>query len=181
VTPAGPTFAVVAVTLLIAHTVADHWFQTGDQNRDKGLPGWPGRWACGLHVLTYTIVTAGWVAAVWVMFDLPITWWGFVAGQVVSAVTHYWADRRTTLAWLCALVGKSEFYELGQPRRVVGVRVTGSDGTETVRPYRSIRDREPTGYEVPWDNPTVGTGSYHLDQAWHIGWLGVAAVLTALL
>jgi hypothetical protein len=181
VTPAGPTFAVVAVTLLIAHNVADHWVQTIEQEKDKGLPGWPGRWACLAHVGSYTATTAVWVGAVWHLFDLPITWWGFVAGQLVSAVTHYWADRRTTLAWLCAVLGKSKFYELGQPRQVVGVRITGVRGDETIRPYQSHKNREPIGWEVPWDNTTLGTGAYHLDQAWHWAFLGLAAIVTAVL
>jgi hypothetical protein len=115
------------------------------------------------------------------LFDLQITWWGFVTGQLVSAVTHYWADRRTTLAWLCAGLRKSKFYDLGQPRQVVGVRITGSHGDETIRPYRSHKNRDPVGWEVPWDNTTLGTGAYALDQAWHWAWLGFVAVVTAVL
>jgi hypothetical protein len=181
VTPTGPTFAVVAVTLLIAHNVADHWVQTSQQAKDKGLPGWPGRRACATHVLTYTLTTAAAVGLVWSLFDLQITWWGFAVGQLVSAVTHYWADRRFTLAWLCAVLGKSEFYDLGRPRKVVGVRITGIHGDETIRPYQSRKDREPIGWEVPWDNTTLGTGAYHLDQAWHWAFLGFAAIVTAVL
>jgi hypothetical protein len=65
-------------------------------------------------------------------------------------LTHYWADRRTTLAALATRVGKGEFYALGAPR-----------------PGRE-------------DNPTIGTGAYALDQAWHWVWLLVAALLTAV-
>ncbi|MGH3921845.1 MAG: hypothetical protein ACRDTT_03035 [Pseudonocardiaceae bacterium] len=31
------------------------------------------------------------------------------------------------------------------------------------------------------DNPSLGTGAYMLDQSWHYGWLGVAALVTAVL
>jgi hypothetical protein len=71
-------------------------------------------------------------------------------GQLVSAVTHYWADLGSTLARLAALVGKDEFYRFGTPR-------PGRD-----------------------DNSTLGTGAYALDQAWHWLCLAVAAALTAV-
>jgi hypothetical protein len=145
------TFAVVAVGLLIAHRVADHWVQTGHQAATKGRRDNAGRAACAWHVASYTVVTALVVAALWGAFQLDITWWGFVAGQLVSAVTHYWADRRFTLAGLATAMGKADFYALGAPRE---------------------------GYR---DNPVLGTGAYELDQSWHWGWLGVAAFLTAVL
>jgi hypothetical protein len=74
-----------------------------------------------------------------------------VAGQLVSAVTHYWADRRTTLARLADALGKGGYYRLGAPR-------PGRD-----------------------DNLSLGTGAYALDQSWHWLWLGVAATVTALM
>lgn len=145
------TFAGVAVGLLIAHTVADHWVQTHQQANTKGQRNMAGRIACAKHVASYTVVTALAVLALWGAFQLNITWTGFVAGQLVSAVTHYWADRRVTLARLAALLGKTQFYVLGAPR-------AGRD-----------------------DNPSLGTGAYALDQSWHWAWLGVAAFLTAAL
>lgn len=145
------TFAGIAVGLLIAHTVADHWVQTSHQAATKGQRDNAGRAACVWHVASYTAVTAAVVLALWGAFELDITWWGFGAGQLVSAVTHYWADRRFTLARLAAVLGKTQFYVLGAPR-------TGRD-----------------------DNPSLGTGAYALDQSWHWGWLGVAAFLTVVL
>jgi hypothetical protein len=145
------TFAGVAVGLLIAHTVADHWLQTGWQAATKGQRGVAGRLACTAHVVSYTAVTVCTVLALRWAFALDITWLGFAVGQAVSAVTHYWADRRFTLAWLAALMGKTPFYVLGAPR-------TGHD-----------------------DNPSLGTGAYALDQSWHWGWLGVAAFLTTVI
>jgi hypothetical protein len=144
-------FAVTLPALLVAHTVADHWVQTGHQAAAKGLPGWVGRRACAAHVVTYTATTAAVVAAVWWAFALPISPVGFALGQLVSALTHYLADRRAPLARIATRVGKAGFYSLGA--------------------LREGRD----------DNPTLGTGAYALDQSWHHAWLAIAAVLTALI
>jgi ABC-type Fe3+ transport system permease subunit len=149
-TDAAVTFAVVLPALLVAHNVADHWVQTGHQAAVKGQRDWSGRVACVAHVASYTAVTAGVVAVLWALLGLAVTVPGFMLGQAVSAVTHYWADRRFTLAWLARLFGKSAFYGLGAPRP----------------------DRD--------DNPTIGTGAYVLDQAWHWLWLLAAALLTAV-
>ncbi len=143
-------FAVVLPTLLVAHNVADHWVQTSHQAANKGMPDRAGHWACFKHVASYTAVTAGAVVLVWILLGLPITTVSFAAGQLVSAITHYWADRRHTLAWLAELAGKGGFYRLGAPR--------------------SGRD----------DNPSLGTGAYILDQSWHWAWLFAAALITSL-
>ena len=147
---AALVFAVVLPTLLVAHHVADHWVQTSHQAATKGLPDWSGRWACVKHVATYTATTVAAVGLVWAVLGLPIHPAGFVAGQLVSAVTHYWADRRHTLARLAEVLGMGGFYRLGAPR-------TGHD-----------------------DNPSLGTGAYVLDQSWHWLWLFAAALLTAV-
>lgn len=142
-------FAVLLPTLLVAHNLADHWVQSNEQAVKKGLPGWGGRWACLDHVASYTLVAWLAIGVVWWAFNLPLTMSGVIAGQLVSALTHYWADRRTTLARLANLAGKSEFYHFGAPR-------PGRD-----------------------DNPSLGTGAYALDQAWHWVWLFVAALVTS--
>ncbi|WP_019808219.1 DUF3307 domain-containing protein [Saccharomonospora halophila] len=144
------TFAVVLPSLLVAHQVADHWVQTSHQSARKGRAGWVGRWNCAKHVASYTVVTAVAVGVVWAVLGLSITPAGFVAGQAVSAVTHYWADRRTTLARLAALLRLEGFYRLGAPR-------PGRD-----------------------DNPSLGTGAYQLDQSWHWAWLFAAALVTSV-
>jgi hypothetical protein len=171
------SFAVVLPSLLVAHNVADHLLQTHRQATHKGLPGWVGRLACARHVATYTACTAATVSLLWWLFDLPITPLGFLAGQLVSAGTHYWADRRTTLERLAnwgpfARMGKGEFYRLGAPRKV-----SAFAGMDEVRLYRA--DTVPP-VEVSWDNPSLGSGAYALDQAWHWLWLFVAALVTAL-
>lgn len=181
-TGAAVTFAVLLPALLVAHNVADHWVQTDHQAANKGLPGWPGRRACAAHVATYTWTTGLVAFCLWQAFDLPVSWWGFVAGQVVSAGSHYWADRRFTLARLCEATGKGAFYRLGTPRNVAAQRMTQRDGRETVGLYLTgPRPHDIYPRTVPWDNPSLGTGAYALDQSWHWFWLLIAAGLTALL
>ncbi|GAA3621418.1 hypothetical protein GCM10022267_04500 [Lentzea roselyniae] len=92
------TFAAVLPALLVAHAVGDRWAQTEHQAVTKGCAGHAGRVACASHVLTYTAVTATVTAIVCVALSLPVSLTGFLAGQAVSALTHYWIDRRTTLA-----------------------------------------------------------------------------------
>lgn len=166
------TFAVVMPALLVAHNVADHWIQTDHQAGHKGASGWPGRIACAKHVATYTATTAATVALLWWLFALPIAWPWMVAGQMVSAATHYWADRRFTLAKLCERTWVRGFYRLGQPRETVAVL---NDKSSYVKLYEGG-----TEGPVEWDNPSLGTGAYALDQSWHWAWLFVAAVLTSL-
>ena len=85
-TSPAATFAALAVALLVAHQVADHWVQTSHQAAHKGRPGWAGRAACAAHVASYTLCTSLAVVAVWLALDLPLTWTGVLAGQLVSAV-----------------------------------------------------------------------------------------------
>lgn len=144
------TFAATLPGLLVGHNVADHWVQSSHQAAHKGLPGWPGRIACAAHVASYTAVTAATVGLLWGLLGLGITPAGFLAGQALSATTHYWADRRSTLARLAERLGRDGFYRLGCPR-------PGRD-----------------------DNPSLGTGAYALDQSFHWLALFVAALLTAL-
>lgn len=167
---AAVTFAVVLPGLLVAHQVADHWLQTNRQVRDKGRRGWPGRKACAAHVATYTVATASVVVVLWTVFGLQIAPLGFVVGQLVSGISHYWADRGFTLQRLCEVTGKGAFYRLGAPRATAAV-------TEDDRPVRLYRA---DGVVVAWDNPSLGTGAYVLDQSWHWAWLLVAALVTAV-
>lgn len=172
------TFAGIFIGFYLAHGVADHWLQTDHQAATKGQPGWPGRAACARHVAVYTVATGVAVMFLVGTFELDVTLWGVLAGQAVSAVTHYWADRRLTLERFCDLLGKGSFYRLGQPRkaRAWTRNLTNADDVVDVDLYEPGVDG-PTG----WDNPSLGTGAYALDQWWHLFWLGVAAVVTVLL
>jgi hypothetical protein len=142
-------FAAVFVALFVAHQVADHWIQTQHQADCKGRPGWPGRAACAAHVASYTAAAVAALADVHVALGLPLHPGHVAAGLAVSAVTHYIADRRTPLKRLAELTGSGRFYALGCPR-------AGRD-----------------------DNPSIGTGSYALDQSFHYLFLFVAALLIA--
>lgn len=175
-TPATPsvaaTFAAVFVALLVAHQVADHWAQTSHQAGHKGRPGWEGRAACAAHVASYTLTTTLAVLVVWLALDLPLTLGGVILGQAISAVTHYWADRRTTLQRLADRLRLGGFYGLGSPRPV-RVLVVDEHG-------HVAHDADGAPVTVPVDNPSLGTGAYALDQSWHYAWLGVAALVTVL-
>jgi hypothetical protein len=142
-------FAAVFVALLAAHQVGDHWVQTGAQAACKGGRGWAGRVACAGHVVTLTTTKAVFLAAMTLTVGLHLAPSWTVAALAVDAVSHYWADRRFTLARLAGWLGKAGFYQLGAPR-----------------PYMD-------------DNPSLGTGAYALDQSWHVGWLFVTALLIA--
>jgi hypothetical protein len=142
-------FAAIAVTLYAAHQVADHWIQTDHQAATKGQTGWSGRVSCALHVLTYTATALAALLLMalvtgWTPKAVPLT-----LGLLISAITHYIADRRTPLARIAAWSGHAGFFNLGRPR-------PGKD-----------------------DNPTLGTGAYAMDQSWHYGWLFISALVVA--
>jgi len=139
--------AAVLGTLVIAHHVADHWVQTSHQAAHKGLPGWAGRLACARHVATYTLTALVALLAVALRTGLHLDPALTAAGLLVSAGSHYLADRRAPLRWIATRLGMSGFYNLGAPR-------PGRD-----------------------DNPSLGTGAYALDQSWHLGWLLIAALI----
>lgn len=163
-------FAATFAALFAAHQVADHWVQSDRQAQAKSRPGWAGRVACVDHVASYTatalvaVVVTDWVVgAQWSIGRL-------VVGLAVSAVSHYWADRRSTLAGLARALGKARFYALGAPRHV-GAQTASGEPVFLVN-----QDRVPVALI---DNPTLGTGAYALDQSWHVGWLWVAALIIA--
>ncbi|WNI16220.1 DUF3307 domain-containing protein [Actinacidiphila sp. ITFR-21] len=143
-------FASVFVALFVAHSVGDHWVQTSAQSAAKGRPGWAGRLAGARHVATLTLTKVVVVLPVGLLLGLHLSVPGLVAGLGVDAVTHWWADRRTTLARLAERLGLGGFYRLGAPR-------PGHD-----------------------DNPSIGTGAYALDQSFHHLFLVVAALLIAV-
>jgi hypothetical protein len=139
------------VALFAAHQVGDHWLQTPTQALTKGGAGWAARTACARHVAVLLAVKTAALMAAFAVAGLPVrpAWWA--AGLGLDAVSHYWADRRSTLRALAAAFGpgKAAFFDLGAPR-------PGHD-----------------------DNPSLGTGAYALDQSWHIGFLFLAALVIA--
>lgn len=148
------TFAALYIALYIGHLVGDHWVQTSCQAERKGLRGWAGRFACLRHVLGLTLTKVLVLVPVALLLDLRFSGAGLVLGTVLDAGSHYWADRRTTLARLAVLLGKGEFYSLGTPAHPKHPVTAGG------------------GYA-----PTMGTGAYAMDQSWHVAWLGAAALV----
>jgi len=150
------TFAAVFAALYVAHSVGDHWVQTSAQSAAKGRPGWVGRLADTRHVATLTATKLAVLLPVAALLGLRLSLLGMVLGLGVDAVSHWWADRRSTLAWLAKVTGKTEFYTLGTP-------------THPAHP--ATADGTPAAH--------LGTGAYALDQSFHHLWLLVAALLIA--
>jgi hypothetical protein len=151
---AGILTGVGGLALYAGHHVGDYWVQTDHQAAHKGAKGQEGILACAMHVATYTLTQAAFLAlAAWTT-GLRWNLWAFLGALAVSAITHYLADRREygimfRLARL--LPGKDRFLTLGVPR-----------------PGRE-------------DNPSLGTGAWALDQSWHIFWgVFVAALVLGL-
>jgi len=163
-TATAATFAATFAAVFVGHSVGDLWVQTPCQSALKGQrdgnPGESsrvGRLACTRHVITLTLTKALLLAVVVLALDLPVTVLGVTVGLGIDAVTHWWADRRFTLARFARSVGKSEFYNLGT-------------GAHPVHPVTV--EGKPAGH--------LGTGAYALDQAFHHFWLLVAALLIAV-
>lgn len=142
-------FAAAYAAYYTAHHIVDHWGQSDHEATTKGQRTRAGRTACATHAFMHAVTAA---------MALALTAWAThlhpnptqtAAAITLSAATHYWADRRHTLARLAQLAGQARFYRLGAPR-------LGRD-----------------------DNPHLGTGAYHLDQSWHLAWLFIAALITA--
>ncbi|WP_404871062.1 transcriptional regulator (plasmid) [Kitasatospora griseola] len=149
-------FAAVFIALYAAHAVGDHWVQSSCQAAHKGLPGWTGRWACTKHVIGLTATKGVALLAAVLVLDLKVSALGLVIGLGADSASHWWADRRSTLAALARVTGKAEFYSLGTPAHLS--HPVNSEGTYA---------------------PTLGTGAYSLDQSWHVAWLFVASLIIA--
>jgi hypothetical protein len=111
---AAVIFAAVFGAYLTGHTVADYWVQTSAQALGKGAPGWAGRIACAKHVGTYTLTLAACLALAAWRLSLPVSPTWAATGLAVSAITHYFADRRKPLANLADLLGNGEFWRSGE-------------------------------------------------------------------
>jgi hypothetical protein len=107
-------FPDVFAAYVAGHWLGDYWVQTNAQAACKGLPGWLGRRACAAHVATYTLTLAACLGLAWWWLALPVHSVWAAAGLAVSAVTHYFADRRCPLRRLAGLIpGKLGFWEAG--------------------------------------------------------------------
>ncbi|MFJ3221327.1 transcriptional regulator [Kitasatospora sp. NPDC086801] len=150
------TFAATFAALYAGHQVGDHWVQSSCQAADKGLKGSKGRWACTRHVLGLTATKAVLLVGAVLALGLHLSALGLVLGFAVDAGTHWWADRRVTLARLARVTNKSEFMSLGTP----------------------AHQHHPVDAKGLYA-PTLGTGAYALDQSFHVLFLFVAALIIA--
>jgi hypothetical protein len=107
-------FAAVFAAMAAGHQAGDYWVQTSAQAAAKGGPGWAGRRACGAHVATYTLTLAACVALAGWWLSLPLSAGWVAAGLGVSAVTHYFADRRAPLRRLADAKGAGGFWRTGE-------------------------------------------------------------------
>lgn len=105
-------FAAVAVALLAAHEVADYWAQSEREAVHKGADSAKGRVACASHVATYTAISTAAVVAVDRYLGLGLDPRRIAAGQLLSAATHYAADRREPLRRLAHATGNGPFWEV---------------------------------------------------------------------
>lgn len=107
-------FAAVFVALWVGHHFADHWVQTDRQARDKGRRDAAGRHACFWHVYWLTVTQVFALTLVHLATGAqaaPVP--QLLAALAFNAGTHYWIDRRFTLAALCDQLGKGDFYRSG--------------------------------------------------------------------
>lgn len=149
------------LALYAGHHVGDYWVQTDHQAQHKGDAGIDGALQCLLHVVTYVATQAVMMGLLSLATGWEVSPWLWPA-LAVSGVTHYLADRREyglmfKLARL--LPGKARFMELGVPRNL-----------HTLGDVDNGRGRFEPGSIVPLDNPSLGTGTWALDQSWHILW-----------
>ncbi|MQY09892.1 DUF3307 domain-containing protein [Actinomadura macrotermitis] len=99
------TFVAILLVMLVVHYPADHLVQTNGQAVRKGTPARDehghrdrsGQCACLAHVVTYTATLAGALALVAWRTGLDLDVWHVAGGLALTAVTHYWADRRVYL------------------------------------------------------------------------------------
>jgi hypothetical protein len=185
---AAAVIASTGLALYAGHHLGDYWVQTDHDAACKGKVGWEGRLACLRHVASYTATQAVCLALLaWVIGGLPLL--GSAVALGISAGTHYLADRREfgIMFRMARLIpGKANFLKLGAPRPALRVELwepcpsCGGSGTGGAAADESTSGKcwdcraggLLPGHVMITDNPSLGTGAWALDQAWHIA-LGV--------
>jgi hypothetical protein len=149
------TAAVAFGVMLAGHYIGDHWVQTSGQAYGKALDAIgcvrrTAMWHCAKHVASWTTTTTVFLLAACWWLRLPLRPGWLVAGILLNALTHFIADLRVPLIRLGRLLGRTGYIETVGVVRPAGAASTGP-----------------------------GTALFELDQAWHIGWLAVSALLIA--
>ncbi|PBC72312.1 MULTISPECIES: hypothetical protein [unclassified Streptomyces] len=143
-------FSAAYAALTAAHEVADHIVQVDEDAVDKGKEGAKGRVACLRHVASYTATQALALVAADRGLGLRLNWRYATAGLLVSAVTHYAADRSG------------------------GRWAEDPEKQPTTRMVRAAHRARKGGWLTR--DPQAG---YRIDQAWHKGWIAIAAGVVA--
>ena len=143
-------FSAAYAALTAAHEVADHIVQVDRDAVAKGGHGAECRVACARHVASYTATQALALVAADRGLGLCLNWRWASAGLLVSAVTHYAADRSGE-RW-------AEDPEKQPTTRMVRAAHWAGKGGWLTR------------------DPQAG---YRIDQAWHKGWIAIAAGVVA--
>lgn len=146
------------MALYAGHHAGDYWVQSDHDAAHKGLPGKEGHLACLRHVLSYTATQAVMVGIQAAVTKSRPNLPRLALGLAVSAVTHYAADRRDhglMVKLAKRIPGKEKFLKLGVPRPLAVSAMPNPAYPHEVMP-------------ATLDNPSLGTGSWALDQSWHI-------------
>ncbi|WP_330479927.1 hypothetical protein OG301_38980 (plasmid) [Streptomyces platensis] len=143
-------FSAAYAALTAAHEVADHIVQVDRDAVAKGRHGAEGRVACLRHVGSYTLTQALALAAADRGLGLRLNWRWAAGALFLSAATHYAADRSGG-RW--------------------------AEDPETQPTTRMVRAAHRAG-KGGWltRDPQAG---YRIDQAWHKGWIAIAAGIVA--
>ena len=107
--------ALVGFVWFASHHYADHIGQDHRDALDKGKPGNTGRAACARHVANLTATKMAGLALASAATGIRLSPRRVVVAMAADAAVHYVIDRRTPLRKLAKLLGKSDFYALGDP------------------------------------------------------------------
>lgn len=145
-------FGAVFALLYVGHRVGDTWGQRSVDAVHKQIAGPRGALHCGIHVAMLTGTKLLFLVPGVLVLGLPVSAGGVVLALVVDAMSHYLVDRGAPLAAMARATGNEGFIT-----RVTVVRAPNT---------------------APAANGP-GTGAFELDQAWHLAWLAVAALIIA--
>lgn len=107
--------ALVLAAWKTAHNYADHIGQDSGDAGTKDKPGAEGRAACARHVVNMTATKLCALAVAGAVTGIRLSPKRVAVAMALDAASHYVIDRRTPLRKLAEALGKSEFYELGDP------------------------------------------------------------------
>lgn len=111
------TTATVFAALYAGHHAGDYLLQSDHQAMTKGKCDHEGRKACASHVATLTAAQGAVLALVLAATGTAVDPAALLIGLAINAVSHFWADRRSTLRGLVLATErwthKLKFYDHG--------------------------------------------------------------------